>query len=70
VQEVQEWLFRAGWVLFYAGTTFAMVKIVAVEAWPRLSSKLMADDLKKVARSEYDFSPLYPLLLRDESGDD
>jgi len=39
LREVQDWLFRAGWALFYAGTTFAIVKTKAVEGWPRVTSK-------------------------------
>ena len=70
LHEVQEWLFRAGWVLFYAGTTFALVKVVAVEGWPRLTSKLMADELRQVARGEYDFLSLYSMLIVDEKDDD
>lgn len=62
LEEVRNWLFRAGWVLFYAGRTFAVVKVETVEAWPRLSSKGMTEVLKKVARREYDFSQLYPIL--------
>ncbi len=70
LHEVQEWLFRAGWVLFYVGTTFALVKVVAVEGWPRLTSKLMADELRQVARGEYDFSSLYSMLIVDVKEDD
>ena len=31
--EVQEWLFRVGWVLFFAGTTYAVIKIKAIDGW-------------------------------------
>ena len=27
VHKVQEWLFMAGWVLFFAGTTYAMINV-------------------------------------------
>src|SRR3984893_18884670 len=39
LHEVQDWLFRAGWALFYAGTTVAIVKTKAVEGWRRGTSK-------------------------------
>jgi hypothetical protein len=67
LREVEEWLFRAGWALFYAGATFALVQTKSVEGWPRVSSKRLADDLEKVAQGEYDFDPHYHLLLEDES---
>jgi hypothetical protein len=60
--EVQEWLFRAGWALFYAGTTFAMVKTKAVEGWPRVSSKRLQDKLEDVAHGEFDFERYFHLL--------
>ena len=60
--EVQEWLFRAGWALFYAGTTFAMVKTKAVEGWPRVSSKRLQDELERVAQGQFNFDRYFPLL--------
>lgn len=65
--EVQEWLFRAGWALFYAGTTFAMVKTKAVEGWPRVSSKRLQDELQDVAEGEFDFGR-YIDLLQEQRG--
>jgi hypothetical protein len=67
LREVEEWLFRAGWALFYAGATFALVQIKSVEGWPRVSSKLLAAQLKEVAQGQFDFGPYYHLLLADES---
>jgi hypothetical protein len=60
--DVQEWLFRAGWALFYAGTTFAMVRIKAVEGWPRVSSKRFQDELEDVAQGQFDFDRHFHLL--------
>ncbi len=70
--EVQEWLFRAGWALFYAGTTFAMVKIKAVEGWPRVSSKRLQHKLEDVAHGQFDFDRHFHLLeeQRRESRDE
>jgi hypothetical protein len=60
--DVQEWLFRAGWALFYAGTTFAMVKTKAVEGWPRVSSKRLQDQLADVAKGQFNFDRYFDLL--------
>ena len=65
--EVQEWLFRVGWVLFSAGTTYAVVKIKVVKGWGRISSNRIKDDLEKVVMGEFDFSSLEHLLLGSES---
>ena len=65
LREVQDWLFRAGWALFYAGTTFAIVKTKAAEGWPRVTSKELGTELAKVARGEFDFSRHYGLVLDD-----
>jgi hypothetical protein len=69
LREVQDWLFRAGWALFYAGTTFAIVKTKAAEGWPRVTSKDLRAELTKVARGEFDFSRHYDLLLAEETED-
>jgi hypothetical protein len=45
--EVQEWLFDAGWSLFFTGSTFyAMIKSDTVDGWVRLGSKRIADQLE------------------------
>jgi hypothetical protein len=67
LRDVEEWLFRAGWALFYSGTTFALVQAKSVEGWPRVSSKRLAAQLKEVAQGEFDFGPHYHLLLEDET---
>ena len=63
VAEVQEWLFRVGWVLFFAGTTYAVVKMKVVDGWGRISSKRIQRDLEKAGTGEFDFDTLEPLLL-------
>jgi hypothetical protein len=65
--EVQEWLLDAGWALFFAGSTYAMIKVASVEGWARLGSKRIEDDIKQVSRGEYDFNKLLPLLATDRS---
>jgi hypothetical protein len=69
LREVQDCLFRAGWALFYAGTTFAMVKTKAAEGWPRVTYKDLRAELTKVARGEFDFSRHYDLFA-DETEDE
>jgi hypothetical protein len=69
LREVENWLFHAGWTLFYAGTTFATVKTTAVEGWPRVSSKLLSDEVAKVMQGAFDFDEHQNLLLGQESGD-
>jgi hypothetical protein len=67
VEEVQEWLFRGGWTLFFAGTTYAAIKTSAVLNWSRLSSNrlledLAADDLRTVQNGGFDFAKHARLL--------
>ena len=64
--ELQEWLFRVGWILFFAGTTYAVVKLKVVDGWGRISSKRIQADLEKVGRGEFDYDSLEPLLLAAE----
>jgi hypothetical protein len=54
--DVTEWLFRAGWALFYAKSTFALVKTTVVTDWPRLSSKRMDAALSDVEDGRFDFA--------------
>ncbi len=59
--EMQDWLIRAGWAFFFAGSSFGVVKLEAVESWTRLGSKRIAQDLDAVANGEFDFAPLQRL---------
>lgn len=68
--EVQEWLLRAGWALFPAGESYAAVKVRVVSGWGLISSKRIADELRKVAWGQFDFSSLETLLLKSESAED
>jgi hypothetical protein len=61
--EVQDWLLRSGWVLFFAGTTYAVVKTKVIEGWARISSKRIAKVLNQVARGQFEFEELEDLLL-------
>src|SRR5215213_4505799 len=62
VEDVAEWLSGAGVTLFFAGTTYAVVKTSVVESWPRVTSKRLSADLQAVAQGTYDFSELERLL--------
>ena len=71
--EVQEWLIRAGWVLFFARSSYAIIKADHVDSWMRISTKRIADDLKKVSRGmfEVEFAELERVLIpHDTSSQD
>ncbi len=70
VEEVQEWLFRGGWTLFFAGITYAAIRTSAVLNWSRLSSKrlledLGTDDLRLIQDGGFDFARHARLLTSD-----
>lgn len=65
--EIQEILLQAGWALFWAGSTYAVIKVSAVEGWARIASKWIRDDLQKVKRGHYDFDELEDLLLTQDA---
>jgi hypothetical protein len=67
LEEVQEWLARGGWSLFFAQNTFAAIRTSAVQNWVRVSSKLIADDLGLVEKGEFDFQN-YVHLISSENG--
>jgi hypothetical protein len=66
--QVQEFLLAAGWCLFCAGPYFALIRKTAVDGWARISSGRIENELAAVARGEYDFESLEPLLIPQESG--
>ena len=69
--EVQEWLFDAGWSLFFTGSSYyAMIKTDAVDGWVRLGSKRIDDQLAAVERGTFDFNSLAHLLARPRDGGD
>jgi hypothetical protein len=49
VEKAAEWLSGAGVTLFFADTTYAVVKTSAVEGWPRVTSKRITADLLREA---------------------
>jgi hypothetical protein len=62
IEEMNQWLFRAGRVLFFSGGSFGVIMTSAVENWTRLSSKRIASELIDVEAGGYDFSALEQLL--------
>jgi hypothetical protein len=62
VEEVAEWLSGADITLFFAGTTYAVVRTSVVENWPRVTSKRLSADLLEVAQGSYKWSKLERLL--------
>jgi hypothetical protein len=68
--EVQEWLFEAGWSLFFTGSTYAMIKSDTVDGWVRLGSTRIADQLEAVRQGTFDYNSLSHLISPSESADD
>jgi hypothetical protein len=62
VEEVAEWLSGAGVTLFFADSTYAVVKTSVVESWPRVTSKRITSDLRAVAQGTFNFSDLEHLM--------
>jgi hypothetical protein len=61
--EVQEFLLSAGWALFWAGSSYAIIRSSAVEGWARVSSKKIEHDLDRLSRGRFDFEDVEHLLL-------
>jgi hypothetical protein len=68
--EVQDWLLRSGWVLFFAGGSYGMIKTEVVESWARVGSKRIKVDLKAVSIGEFDFMPLRKLVTTTSADQD
>src|SRR3954468_558890 len=62
VEEVAEWLSGAGVTLFFADSTYAVVKTSVVKSWPRVTSKRITADLRAVTQGTFDFSRLEHLF--------
>jgi hypothetical protein len=68
ITDVNEWVLRAGRTLFYAGGSYGVILVSAVESWTRLVSKRMASEIEKAHAGTYEFSALEELL--SEATDD
>ena len=69
VEEVVEWLSGAGVTLFFAGSTYAVVKTNVVESWLRVTSKRLGAELRQVAQGTFHFDTLGPLLAASQQDD-
>jgi hypothetical protein len=58
LSELQDWLLRAGWALFFADRSYGVIKLDAVDAWTRLGSKRIRADLDAVIKGNFDFKPV------------
>ena len=70
LQDVADWLLVAGWVFFDAGPTYAIVRVTAVENWPRVFTKPIRKELSDVAAGTYDFRPHEHLLWAERMPSD
>jgi len=68
IMDVNEWLLRAGRTLFYAGGSYGVILVSAVESWSRLTSKRIAPEIEKALGGTYEFLVLEELLC--EATDD
>jgi hypothetical protein len=57
-------------VFFDAGPTYAIVRVTAVENWPRVFTKPSREDLSKVAAGTYKFSEHEHLLWAEKMPSD
>jgi hypothetical protein len=62
IGDVNEWLLRAGRVLFFAGSSYGVILVSAVESWSRLASKWVSEETEAALSGTYDFSTLEELL--------
>jgi hypothetical protein len=63
IDEINEWLLSAGWILINGGSTYAAIKVSVIENWPRVAvKKHLATELAAVKRGKFDFKSLSYLL--------
>ena len=65
LNEVNDYLLSAGWLLVDAGSTYAVVRTSVIENWPRIAHKHLESDLKKIATRTFDFDALSNLLDKE-----
>jgi len=69
LNEIREWLSRAGWTLFYAQSTYAIVRTKIIHKWSRLSSKRLGSALSEIQKGEFNFEK-HLHLISHETGTD
>ena len=65
LDQVNEWLLTAGWLLVDAGSTYAVVRTSVIENWPRIAHRHLEPELKKIAMGTFDFEVLGDLLDKE-----
>jgi hypothetical protein len=71
VDDVNGWLLYAGRVVFYAGGSYGVILVSAVESWSRLASKRIAPEIEQALAGTCDFTTLEGLLVvKEEVGED
>ena len=69
MDEIQEWLWRGGWTLFRARTTYAMIRTGAVLSWARVSSRRLDEDIDQNGSFDVE-RHLHLIEGGDQRGDD
>ena len=62
LDQINEWLLSAGWILIEAGGTYGAIKVTVVENWPRVASAHMQGDLAQIKLGKFDFKKWNRLL--------
>ena len=62
LDQINEWLLSAGWILIEAGGTYGAIKVTVVENWPRVASAHMKDELTQIKLGKFDFKKWNRLL--------
>lgn len=65
--DLQEHLLAAGWSLFFAGQSYAMIRSDLVMGWVRLGSGRVEQELKEASEGAFDFAAQDRLLAAYES---
>ena len=62
IEEVNEWLVSAGWILIFVRSTYAAIKVSVVENWPRVASRHLNSEIEKIKRGSQVFEKWAHLL--------
>jgi hypothetical protein len=65
LDQINEWLLSAGWILVEAGGSYGAIKVSVVENWPRVASRHMQPSLNDIKRGNFDFGKWERLLDKD-----
>jgi hypothetical protein len=65
LDQINEWLLSAGWILIEAGATYGAIRVTVVENWPRVASAHMQADLTRIRLNDFDFKQWNRLLDKE-----